>query len=113
MEEVPPLLPPAEPQPVTDPSSETDAVMLAAVHQYGHEEPSEVSRTGFESTVREGSYVEEDTLEDLPTEDVVESMNREPDLMKGFPVYRAVPRAEVTGKFGRHVGVTGRRDPSK
>ena len=38
--------------------------------------------------VREGSYVEEDTQEDFPTEEVIEGMNRELDLR----------RAEVTGK---------------
>ena len=82
MEEVPPVLPPTEPPHAMDLSSETDAMMLAAVHPYGHEEPVEVSRTEFESTVREGSYVEEDTLEYLLTEKVVEGMNRELDLMK-------------------------------
>ena len=29
---------------------------------------------------------------------MVEGVNRELDLMKSFPVYQAVPRAEVTGK---------------
>ena len=38
------------------------------------------------------------TLEDLLTEEVVEGINRELDLLKSFPVYQAVPRAEVTGK---------------
>ena len=37
----------------------------------------DVSRAEFESTVREGSYVAEDTLEDFTTEEVVEGMNRE------------------------------------
>ena len=96
--EVPPPLPPAEPPPVLKSSPETDARMLAAIHPYGHEEPSEISRTEFESIVRNGSYFDEDTLEDLPTEEVVEGVNRELDLMKSFPVYQAVPRSEVTGK---------------
>ena len=63
-----PLVPPprAAPQPEFDASSETDAMMLAAVRPYGHEEPHEVRRREFESPVREGSY-EEDTLEDFPT----------------------------------------------
>ena len=39
VEEVPPLPPPAEPPHAIDPSSETDAIMLAARHPYGHEEP--------------------------------------------------------------------------
>ena len=71
---------------------------LAAVHLYGHEEPLEISRTEFESFVRDGFYFEEDMLEDLLLDDVVEGVNRELDLMKSFPVYQAVPRAEVTGK---------------
>ena len=71
---------------------------LAAVHPYGHEEPLEISRTEFESFVRDGFYFEEDTLEELPLDEVVEGVNRELDLMKSFPVYQAVPRAEVTGK---------------
>ena len=66
MEEVPPLPPPAGLPRAMDPPSETHAMMLAAVHSCGHEEPLEVSRTEFESTVRDGSHVE-DTLEDLPT----------------------------------------------
>ena len=44
------------------------------------------------------STFEEDTLEELPLDEVVEGVNRELDLMKSFPVYWAVPRAEVTGK---------------
>ena len=43
-------------------------------------------------------YIEEDTLEELPLDEVVEGVNRELDLMKSFPVFQAVPRAEVTGK---------------
>ena len=74
MEEVPPHPPRAGPPPAMDPMAETDAMMLAAEHPYCHEEPCEVSRTDFGSTVREGSYVEEDTLGDLPTEEVVESL---------------------------------------
>ena len=99
MGEVPiPPLPPAEQPPMLKTSSETDAMMLAAIHPYGREEPLEISRTEFESIVRDGFSLEEDTLEDLPTEEVVVGVNRELDLMKGFPVYQAVPRAEVTGK---------------
>ena len=67
---------------------------LAAVHPYGHEEPLEISRTEFESFVRDGFYFEEDTLEKLHLDEVVEGVNRELDLMKSFPVYQA----EVTGK---------------
>ena len=89
MEEVPPVLPP-------DPWSETAAMMLVAVHPHGHEGPLEVSRTDTESTVTNGSCVEEDTREDLPTEEVAEGIHRELDLMKSFLVYQAVPRAEVT-----------------
>ena len=37
MEEVPPLPPP----PALDPSVQKDALMVAAVHPYGHEEPEE------------------------------------------------------------------------
>ena len=96
--EVPPPPPPAEPPPVLKSSPETDAMMLAAIHPYGHEEPLEISRTEFESIVRNGSYFDEDTLEDLPTEEVVEGVNRELDLMKSFPENQAVPRSEVTGK---------------
>ena len=96
--EVPPPPPPAEPPPVLKSSPETDAMMLAAIHPYGHEEPLEISRTEFESIVRNGFYFEEDTLEDFLTEEVVEGVNRELDLMKSFPVYQAVPRSEVIGK---------------
>ena len=48
--------------------------------------------------MRDGFYLEEDTLEELPLDEVVGGVNRELDLMKSFPVYLAVPRAEVTGK---------------
>ena len=48
--------------------------MLASVHPYGHEEPVEI-RTEFASIVKDGSYVEEDTLEDFRTEEVVEVVN--------------------------------------
>ena len=37
-------------------------------------------------------------MEELPLDEVAEGVNRELDLMKSFPVYQAVPRAEVTGK---------------
>ena len=72
--------------------------MLAAVHPYGHEEPLEISRTEFESLMRDGFYFEEDTLEEVHLDEVVEDVNRELDLMRSFPVHQAVPRAEVTGK---------------
>ena len=48
-------------------------------------------------TVREGSYVDEDTLEYFITEEVVEGMNRELDLMQSFPVCQAVPRTDAIG----------------
>ena len=60
-------------------------MMLAAIHPYGREGLLEISRTEFESIVS----VEEDTLEDLPTEEVVEGVNRELDLLRCFPVYQA------------------------
>ena len=69
-------------------------MVLAAVHPYGHEEPVETSRIEFESIVRDGFYFEEDTLEELHLDEVVEGVNRKLDLMKSFPVYQAVPRAE-------------------
>ena len=72
--------------------------MPAAIHPYGHEEPLRISRTEFASIVRDGFHFEEDTLEDLPIEEVVEGVNRELDLMKSCPVHQTVPRAEVTGK---------------
>ena len=73
-------------------------MMLAAVHPYGHEQPLEISRTEFESLMRDGFYFEEDTLEEVHLDEVVEDVNRELDLMRSFPVHQAVPRAEVTGK---------------
>ena len=91
-------LPPAEPPRVLRTSEETDAMTLAAVHPYGHEEHPEINRTEFESFVRDGFDLEEDTLEELPLDEVVKGVNRELDLMKSFPVYQAVPRADVTGK---------------
>ena len=89
VEEVPPPRPP-EPPPVLRTSEETDAMMLAAVHPYGHEEPPEIRGTGFVSFVRDGFVFEEGTLEELPLDEVVEGVNRELDLMKSFPVYQAV-----------------------
>ena len=86
------------PPPVLRTSEEADVMTLAAVDPYGHEEPLEISRTEFESFVRDGFYSEEDTLEELLLDEVVECVNRELDLMKSFPVYHAVPRAEVTSK---------------
>ena len=91
-------LPPAEPPRVLRTSEETDAMTLAAVHPYGHKEHQEINRTEFESFVRDGFDLEEDTLEELPLDEVVEGVNRDLDLMKSFPVYQAVPRADVTGK---------------
>ena len=88
MEEAPPPPPPAEPPPVLRTSEETDAMTLAAVHPYGHEEPLEISRTVIESLVRDGSYFEESTLEELPLDEVVEGVNREFDLINNFPCIR-------------------------
>ena len=65
MEAAPPPPPLAEPPPVLRTSDETDAMTLAAVHPYGHEEPLEISWKEFESFVRDGFYFEEDTLEEL------------------------------------------------
>ena len=70
----PPPPPPAEPPPVLRTSDETDAMTLAAVHPC-HEEPVEISRTEFESFVRDGFYFEEDTLEELHLDEVVEAVN--------------------------------------
>ena len=67
-------------------------MMLAAIHPEGHEEPLEISRTEFESIVRDGFYFEEDTLE---AEQVVEGMHRELDLMKSFPVYQVSGSPEI------------------
>ena len=78
MEEAPPPPPPAGPPPVLRTSDETDAMTLAAVHPYGHEEPLEISRTEFESFVRDGFHFEEEPLEELP----------ELDLMRIFPCIR-------------------------
>ena len=61
-------------------------------------ETLEISLTEFESFVRDGFYFEEDTLEELPLDEVIEGVNRELDLMKSFPVYQTVPKAEVTSK---------------
>ena len=66
---------------------------FAAEHPCG-----EISRTEFESFVKDGFYFEEDTLEELPLDEMVEGVNRELDMMKSFLVYQAVPRAEVTDK---------------
>ena len=92
MEGVPPPPPPAEPPPVLRTSEETCST---SVWSRG---TLEISRTEFESFVRDGFYFEEDTLEELPLDEVVEGVSRELDLMKRFPVYQAVPRAKVTGK---------------
>ena len=69
----------------------TDAMTLAALHPYGRE------RADFDSLIQDG-FDEEDTFEDFPTEEVVEGVNRELDLMESFPVYQAFPGAEVTSK---------------
>ena len=113
MEEAPPPPPPAQPTPVLRTSDETDAMTFAAVHPYGHQEPLGISLTEFESFVRDGFYFEEDTLEELPLDEVVEGVNRELDLMRSFPVYQAVPRAEVMAKSCPHDGATGKRDQNK
>ena len=52
--------------------------------QHGHEELLESRRTEFESIVRDGFYLEEDKMEDFPTEVVVEGVNLELDLMNSF-----------------------------
>ena len=44
----------SEPPPASRTSEETDVMMLAAVQPYGHEDPLEISRTEFESFVRDG-----------------------------------------------------------
>ena len=49
--------------------------------------------------MNDGSHVEEDTLEDLLPE--TSGTSRELHLMKSFPEYPAVPRAQVTGKVWR------------
>ena len=51
-------------------------MMLAATHPYGHKELLEISKTEFESMVRDGFYFEEETLEDIPSGEVVEGVNR-------------------------------------
>ena len=112
-EEVSPPPPPAEPPPLLKTSEETDAMMLAAVHPYGHEEPLAISRTEFESLVRDGFYFEEDTLEELYLDEVVEGVNRELDLVKSFPVYQAVPRVEVTSKVWSTRWCYRRKGPSE
>ena len=54
-----------------------------------------MSRDELEASVRAGSFVAEDTLEVLPTEQVVEGTHREVNLMKGFRVFEEVPRSEA------------------
>ena len=76
LEEVQPPPPPSEPPPLLKTSDETDAMVLAAVHPFGHEDPLEISRTEFESIVRDGFYFEEDTLEELRLDELVEGVNR-------------------------------------
>ena len=56
-----------------------NAMMLAAVHPYGHEEPLEISRTEFESLVRNGFYFEEDTLEELSLDEVFRNCGQTAD----------------------------------
>ena len=73
-----------------------------------------VGRTEFESIVRDGFYdFEEDTLEDLPTEEVVEGVNCELGLMKSFPVYQAVPRSKVIGKVWSTRWCCSRKGPKQ
>ena len=98
MEEVTSPPTPVEPQPVMETSPDTDAMTVAGIHPYGHEELAEVNRAEFHSIIQDGSFVEEDTFEDFPTEEVVDGVNRAHDLMRSCPVYQAIPRAEVTGK---------------
>ena len=59
-------------------------MMIAAVHPYGHEEPLEISRTEFESFVRDGFHFEEDTLEEHPLDEMVEGVNRELECIRQF-----------------------------
>ena len=73
--------------------------MISAVHPFGHEEPEPVPQENLEEQVLEGVYMEEDTGEKLPAEEVVIGMRRERDLMDSFPVYQAVRESEVSGKI--------------
>ena len=113
MEEAPPPPPPAEPPPVLRASEDTDAMTLAAVHPYGHEEPLEISRIEFESFVRGGFYFEEDTLEERPLDEVVEGVNRQLDLMKNFPCIRQFRELRGPAKSGPYDGVTREVDRHK
>ena len=114
MEEVPPLPPQVEPpRAVENPLSEADAMMLAPVHPYGHEKPHEVSRAEFESTVRQVSCVEEDTLEDFPTEEVVESRTRAGEKFSCISGRSASRGDEVTGNVWSIRWCLSSLDPSK
>ena len=63
--------------------------------------------------MRDGLHLEEDTLEELPLDEVVEGETRELDLMKSFPVYQAVPRVEVTCKVCSTRGCYRRTGPKQ
>ena len=80
---------------------------LPAVHPYGHEEPLEISRTEFESFVRDGFYFEEDMLEKLLLNEVVEGVKGPKQVRARFVVgqfansldanfYNPTPGLEVT-----------------
>ena len=58
VEEASPPPPPAEPPPELKVSADMDAMVLAAVHPYGHEELVETSQMEFESVVTDGFYFE-------------------------------------------------------
>ena len=55
-----------------DTEMEDSALLIAAVHPYGHELPIEVSRESFADSVGAGRYVEEDTGEVLPNTQVLD-----------------------------------------
>ena len=79
-------------------SSKADAMMLAAIHPCGQEQPLEISRNKVDSVVRDLSHFEEHTLDDLPIEKSGGRVHRELDLMRSFLVHQAVPQAQLTGK---------------
>ena len=78
-------------------SAVVDDTSMIAEHQYGHEEPHEVSR---DAAVRAGSCVKEKTRKkSFPPSTWSEGMHRELDFMKSFPVYEAVASADATSKI--------------
>ena len=60
-----------------EPADEGEDSMIAAVYPFGHEPPEPVPQEAFEEQVREGTYIEEDTGERLPVDEVVAGMRRE------------------------------------